>query len=211
MGWSGIVAIVLGCVVVAAVAALRPDPGTEWEGRAALGFLGVIVAGPPWIAQAVLTAISGTGWLWAWFVAAPLIGGLVPTRPSRPRGVPGLGEALRLEMVLGWQALGSPAGWEPCLSPPLPAPGGGRVWFCFAQAPESPALVQVAAPWARLDLGPEDTAPRQTRLADVLEPLGTQAVVPVDTRRIPPAAVLEEWRAHYGLVAAHPLVASHLP
>lgn len=207
-----ILAVVAGAATALVVAALRPDPSTDWEGRVAVGLLCVIVGGPFWVAQGVLTLLGDTGWLWAWWLGAPVLGMVVPRPPARQKlGAPrGLAEALRLELVLGWQALGSPTGWEPCLTPALPGADGARVWFCFAQAAESPTLVQVAAPWARLDLGPDAAAPRRTDLADTITPIGPQAITPVDPAPIPPAAVLDEWRARNGTIAGHPLIASQL-
>jgi uncharacterized membrane protein len=82
-----IVALVLGVGIALAVGAMAtgvadsPDASMRWEGGVAVGFAGLIMLGPFWIAQGVLTIIAtfsdggvSPGWLWAWFFGAPAIG-----------------------------------------------------------------------------------------------------------------------------------------
>jgi hypothetical protein len=82
-----IVALVLGVGIALAVGAMAtgvadsPDASMRWEGGVAVGFAGLILLGPFWIAQGVLTIIAtvkdggvAPGWLWAWLFLAPAIG-----------------------------------------------------------------------------------------------------------------------------------------
>ncbi len=50
-----------------------------WEARVAMGFTALVVGGPVWLAQLVLTLVAtlhadASGWLWLWWVAAPAVG-----------------------------------------------------------------------------------------------------------------------------------------
>lgn len=82
-----IVALALGLGIALAVGAMAagvadsPDESMRWEGGVAVGFAGLILLGPFWIAQIVLTVIAtfqdggiAPGWLWAWVFVAPAIG-----------------------------------------------------------------------------------------------------------------------------------------
>jgi uncharacterized membrane protein len=86
-----IVALVLGVGIALAVGAMAtgvadsPDASMRWEGGVAVGFAGLIMLGPFWIAQGVLTTIAtfkdggvAPGWLWAWLFLAPAIGASPP-------------------------------------------------------------------------------------------------------------------------------------
>jgi hypothetical protein len=82
---TAVIALGLG-VVVAVIAALlaggrdaTPDPAMVWEARVATGFTAVVAGAPFWLAQLVLTLVAtihsgATGWLWAWWLAAPVLG-----------------------------------------------------------------------------------------------------------------------------------------
>lgn len=85
-----IVALLLGLGIALVVAVLAngvaeaPD-AERWEGGVAVGFTAVIVLGPFWIAQAVLTVLAtindggiAPGWLWAWLFLAPAVGASPP-------------------------------------------------------------------------------------------------------------------------------------
>lgn len=82
-----VVALVLGGGIALAVGAMAstvadsPDQSMRWEGGVAVGFTGMILLGPFWIAQIVLTVVAtfgdggiAPGWLWAWVFVAPAIG-----------------------------------------------------------------------------------------------------------------------------------------
>jgi hypothetical protein len=85
---TGVIAIGLGVVVLAVFGFLyggsksQADPSMEWEAKAAGGFAAVVVGGPFWLAQLVLTLVAtvhsgATGWLWLWWVAAPVVGAVL--------------------------------------------------------------------------------------------------------------------------------------
>ena len=82
-----IVALVLGAGIAIVVAVLAQgvreerDESMRWEGGVAVGFTALIVIGPFWIAQGVLTVLAtfddagiAPGWLWAWLFLAPAVG-----------------------------------------------------------------------------------------------------------------------------------------
>lgn len=82
-----IVALVLGAGIAIVVAVLADgvreerDESMRWEGGVAVGFTALIVIGPFWIAQGVLTVLAtfddagiAPGWLWAWLFLAPAVG-----------------------------------------------------------------------------------------------------------------------------------------
>lgn len=82
-----IVALLLGLAIAVVVAVLAEgvrnssDESMRWEGGVAVGFTAMIVLGPVWITQAVLTVLAtldgagiAPGWLWAWLFLAPAIG-----------------------------------------------------------------------------------------------------------------------------------------
>ena len=81
-----VVALVIGArhrrrgrPVLAAASRRSPDQSMRWEAGVAVGFTALIVLGPFWVAQLVLTIIAtrsegglAAGWLWAWLFVAPL-------------------------------------------------------------------------------------------------------------------------------------------
>jgi MFS family permease len=86
-----VVALLLGLGIAIVVAVLATgirdssDPSMRWEGGVAVGFTAVIVLGPFWIAQAVLTVLAtfddagmAPGWLWGWLFLAPAVGASPP-------------------------------------------------------------------------------------------------------------------------------------
>lgn len=88
---TDVVALVLGVGIALAVGAMAsgvassPDESMRWEGGVAVGFAGLILLGPFWIAQIVLTVIAtfqpggvAPWWLWAWVFLAPAIGASPP-------------------------------------------------------------------------------------------------------------------------------------
>jgi MFS family permease len=81
-----LVALVLGLGIAVVVAVLaegvrdNSDESMRWEGGVAVGFTAMIVLGPFWIAQAVLTILAtiddagiAPWWLWAWLFLAPAV------------------------------------------------------------------------------------------------------------------------------------------
>jgi hypothetical protein len=210
--WS-VDALLLGLIVVVVLAALcsplveQPDPSMVWEGRIAVGFAAIGFAGPFWLAQGILTLVATfdddvarPGWLWAWFVVAPLAGASPPAAAlvravrritsSRARTTyssRGVG-AVAQEANFAWAATTAEPDWLLCRTPSLPsswppAPGGPAVWFCYAERQGPLQMIEVAAPWARITLEPGESAwPVVERLSDAVEPLGSQVVRPVEPR-----------------------------
>ena len=81
----GVVALALGVLVLGLFGALyggsstEPDRADAWEAKAAGGLMAVVVGGPVWLAQLVLTLVAtihsdATNWLWLWWVLAPVLG-----------------------------------------------------------------------------------------------------------------------------------------
>ena len=87
-----IVALLLSLVIAVVVSVLATGiadaPVAErWEGGVAVGLTAMIVLGPFWIAQAVLTVLAtlddagiAACWLWAWLFLAPVFGASAPVR-----------------------------------------------------------------------------------------------------------------------------------
>ncbi|WP_354698249.1 hypothetical protein DSM112329_03915 [Paraconexibacter sp. AEG42_29] len=256
------VAIGLGaavCVLVAVLASqLDPpgrssDPSMVWEAGVAVGFGAVVVAGPFWLAQGVLTLLAmlddggAPAWgLWLWWFVAPVVGwspgasvvrGVRRARPAREPDLHAVAAAVQQAAIAAWADLAAPPGWELRRTPPLPAswppaPGGAAVWLCYAERDDTPAAIEVAAPWARITLPADAVVPTVERLEAGVHPLGLQGIRPLapeDVARPLPgggallgalragdpdgrlAAALVEWRGRSGLVARHPAVAPHLP
>lgn len=131
------------------------------------------------------------------------------------------------------------AGWQPRLTPPLPAAwlpdDSSVVWYCYADRfrPDWSDAVEIAAPWGRLVLPAGIMEPAFQRLGSALEALGPQGVRPLraDELMVPSPALslfellrggpmpnlnaiadrLHRWRSLNGRIAAHPAVAAHLP
>lgn len=66
-------------------AAGETDPTMVWEARVAMGFTALVVGGPVWLVQLVLTLVAtlyadATAWLWLWWVAAPVVGAALGSR-----------------------------------------------------------------------------------------------------------------------------------
>jgi hypothetical protein len=63
------------------------DPAMKWEGIFATGLVAVLVVGPVWIAQGVLTFLAcvpgdAPWWLWLWWWGAPFVGAVFAS-PAR--------------------------------------------------------------------------------------------------------------------------------
>lgn len=208
-GWD-MVALLLGVLVLGVLACVvstvagESDPTMVWEARAAVGFTAMISAGPIWLGQGIVTFVAtfdgggiGPGWLWAWFVVAPMVAvsppasavaralvGAVSRRslPAYPqRGL----AAVQQEANVAWAATGAEPGWELRRTPPLPScwpprPGEPVVWLFYAVRAETPQTFTVTAPWARIALPAGESAwPAVERLSETIEPLGRQAVTPL--------------------------------
>lgn len=250
-------------VAVAAVATgitKNTDDSMRWEGGVALGFSALILLGPFWIAQAVCTVLStlddgglSPWWLWAWLFAAPAFGAsppmmalIGPLKRLRPKHSEPGDQLTRVQFLAdqAWSATAAGPGWELRRTPPLPelwppVAGGSATWFCYAQRDNhaqrdnSPATVEVAAPWARIELAVGDpAAPVVHRVTDHVAPMGVQAIHPLsaDSLRIKGptqaalvdavhrgdpdgvlATALQQWRSLDGLIATHPSVAGRMP
>lgn len=204
-------ALVLGLIVAVLLALLAEphagpsDPAMKWEGRVAVGFTGLLFAGPFWLAQAGVTVAATfadgglwSGWLWMWLVAAPLVGSspptvrmvrglrrLLPRQPASPFPPRGVG-AVQQEANFAWAATEAAPEWELHLTPALPSSWppetrGSAVWLCFAERAGTPQVYEVAAPWARITLAPGESAwPVVERLSAAVTSMGVQAIVPVD-------------------------------
>ncbi|MHA3019775.1 hypothetical protein ACXPWS_05830 [Mycobacterium sp. BMJ-28] len=137
-----------------------------------------------------------------------------------------------------WADTAAETGWELRRTPPLPdtwppAPGGSAHWFCYAERDSTPATIEVAAPWARIVLaGGESAVLRVERLSSEVESFGPQGIHPLPPEMLrtsgpaqatlidavhqgDPGGILEpalqKWRALNSRIAAHPVVAPHLP
>jgi hypothetical protein len=259
MPMTDIAALVLGIVMALVLAAVAgevtgsTDDSMRWEGGFALGLSALVVLGPLWLAQAactVLSTIDDTGvppwWLWAWLFAAPALGASPPVvallrRLKRLRASSSRTEN-RLPRVKflsdqAWAATAAEATWELRRTPPLPeswppVPGGPVSWFCYAERAHTPATIEVAAPWARVDMADPSAEPVVHRTGDVVEPLGLQAIQPLSpealrsrgptqlalvdaVRRGDPdgtlTGALQQWRALNGLIAVHPALIARFP
>lgn len=256
---TDIAALLLGLGIAVAVAAVaagitkKTDESMRWEGGVALGFSALIMLGPFWIAQAVCTVIStiddgglSPWWLWAWLFAAPAFGASPPMvaligrlNRLRPRSSERLNPLPRVQFLAdqAWADTAAEPGWELRRTPPLPelwppTAGGPVSWFCYAERDDTPAAIEVSAPFARIELAVGAPDPVVHRITDRVESLGPQGIHPLSPdalrasgpthlslveaiRRGDPAGVLatalQQWRALNGLVAAHPSVAVRLP
>lgn len=205
MTWD-VGALLLGLAVVIALALLtsplaeQTDESMVWEGRVAVGFAALAFVGPFWIAQGVATTVAAfadggvrPGWLWAWFVAAPLLGASPPAaslaravrsalRRREPVPSPRAVAAVQQEANFAWAATEADPTWLLRRTPPLPESwpphdGGAAVWLCYAERPGPAGSVEVAAPWARITLAQGSAAwPVVHRLAETVESLGVQPV-----------------------------------
>jgi hypothetical protein len=256
VGWIDVLALTLGlavCVVLACLVsqlAVQSDPDMVWEGRVAVGFAALVYVGPLWLGQAASTLFAalddggiGPGWLWAWLVAAPLVGASPPAaalarrsvrvfrRGTEGSDVRPIGAAVQQASNFAWADTAAESGWELRRTPALPLewpprPGGSAVWFCYAERPATPETIEVAGPWARITVPDRAAAPIVERLSAAVESLGAQTIPSTgagatrqallkELRAGDPKGVvaraLHEWRAHNALIAAAPLVESHLP
>ena len=207
-------ALVLGLLVVVVLATLtsplaeQTDPDMVGEGRATVGFAAMAFAGPVWFGQGIVTLVATfaddgvwPGWLWAWFLIAPLLGAsppaaalvravqrALPRRSPRTHSSRGA-TAVQQEANFAWAATKAESGWELRRTPPLPASwppsvGGPAVWLCYAERAGTPQTSEVAAPWARITLACGDSSwPVVERLSDAVESLGVQAVQPLESVR----------------------------
>lgn len=259
MPMTDIAALLLGIVIAVAVAATASgitrstDAAMRWEGGFALGLSALVVLGPLWMAQAACTALStidDTGvspwWLWIWLFVAPVLGASPPavallgrlkllrTNSSGPENrLP----RVRFLTDQAWAVTAAERTWELRRTPPLPQSwppiaGGPVSWFCYAERADTPATIEVAAPWARVDMAGPAHEPVMHRLADEVEPLGLQGIQPLSPetlRRKGPtqlalvdavrqgdpdgtlAVALQQWRALNGVIAVHPVVAARFP
>ncbi|MDP9167067.1 MAG: hypothetical protein M3O32_13540 [Actinomycetota bacterium] len=211
MSWA-VIALLLGLIVTAGLAYLispladQSDSAMVWEARVALGFPVLIVVGPFWLAQGIVTLVATLGdgsvqpgWPWTWFVLAPLLGASPPATAlaraiqDRVRRRPHSGyadrgvAAVQQEANIEWAATDAEPGWELRRTPPLPSrwppsPGQPAVWLCFCERAVTPQTIEVAVPWARITLSPGDTArPSVQRLSDAVYSLGCQAVQPMSS------------------------------
>lgn len=208
-------ALALGAIVVVLLALLagaqeeRPDPAMKWEGRVALGFTGLLLTGPFWLAQGVVAIVATVadgglwpGWLWMWFVAAPLLGmsppaawvvrrarRALPERASGGYSTRGAAAAQQ-ESNTAWADTEAAPGWELRRTPALPASwppvaGAPAVWLCYAEKAGTPQVFEVAAPFARITLAVGESAwPVVERLSAAVESLGVQAIVPLDPQQL---------------------------
>lgn len=252
---AGIIACVLGAVVlVGAFASAREagdgsDPSMLWERRLAAGATALLILGPIAVTQLVATLLAGgdgPGWLWGWLVGAPTGGAIVGTLAAALRGRSGRapagptpsppGAVAQFWANVAWAEFGDAGpGWELRRTVPMPSawppPGDGvAIWYLYAERSAGPTTFEVSAPWARLVLAPAEEKPETQRLADALEPIGTQGIEPLDAKALRRAragitaeairrsasqaelaAGLERWRASNGAIARHPVVAPHFP
>ncbi|MBI3227077.1 MAG: hypothetical protein HYZ39_18685 [Mycolicibacterium cosmeticum] len=258
MSVTDVVALLLGLVIFAVVAVVAArimessDDSMRWEGGVAIGFSALIVLGPLWIVQAVCTVLAtlddrgiAAGWLWAWLLLAPALGASPPAvvlarklkmlqpKLSRPPGV-----NMQFLVDQAWADTTAAPDWVLCRTPPLPdswppAPGGQAVWFCYAERDNTPAAIEIAAPWACVVLGSGETdVAHIERLCTEVESIGLQGIYPLPPEKLRTsgasrdalvgaihrgdptgilAPTLHEWRALNSRIAAHPLVAIRLP
>lgn len=256
MATTDIAALLLGlgiALAVAVMAAAIPhstDESMRWEGGVAVGFSALIVLGPFWIAQAVCTVLStiddggiSPWWLWAWLLLAPSLGMSPPAislmkrvKPLRRKSsdqVLGPGARMQFLSDQAWADTVAEPGWVLRRTPPLPEAwpppiGGSATWFCYAERADSPGVIEVAAPWGRIELAAGATEPRVHRLSNRVESLGPQAVKPIPPEQLTAsnfsrldavtrgdaaalAGPLQQWRALHPRVAGHPEVAGRLP
>lgn len=72
------------------------------------------------------------------------------------------------------------------------------MWLCYAERACTPETFEVTAPWARITLACGESAwPSVERLSDVVEPLGVQAVQPLETIE---AAAARSWMRCTGAI-----------
>ena len=205
--------VVIGLALLASPLAERDDEAMVWEGRVAVGFTAMAFVGPFWLAQGIVTltatfADGGVrpGWLWAWFVAAPVLGASHPVaalarvaQRALPRRSPSAYSsrgvaAVQQEANFAWATTEAEPGWELRRTPPLPESwpprdGGSAVWLCYAERPGATGSVEVTAPWARITLAPGPSGwPVVERLSDTVESIGLQPVPPEPT---PPGPLLD--------------------
>lgn len=259
MPMTDIAALVLGIVIALVVAAVAgevtesTDDSMRWEGGFALGLSALVVLGPLWIAQAactVLSTIDDTGvrswWLWVWLFVAPALGLSPPAvallsklKRLRTTGSRADNRLPRVKFLSdqAWAATAAEPGWELRRTPPLPeswppVPGAPVSWFCYAERANTPATIEVAAPWARVDMADPSAEPVVHRIGDEVELLGLQGIQPLSpevlrkkgptqlalvdaVRRGDPEGTLtdalHQWRALNGLIAGHPAVAARFP
>jgi hypothetical protein len=150
--------------------------------------------------------------------------------------VPGVeAAAVRHAAQQAWGETQAAPGWQLRRTPVLPQiwpppPDGPAVWLCYAERDNTPAVIDIAAPWAQISLA-AGGAPVLERLSDTVEWLGPQGIKPLDLNslkgRLPHASLIDavhrgdpdgllarelsQWRALNGCIAAHPAVASRLP
>ncbi len=258
MSGLDISAAIVGLVVLVVTAAVagtdERDPSMVWEGRIALGFAGLIYLGPIWLAQAVVTVVATVDsggispwWLWGWLFLAPLvgvspeaiavIGSLRRLRGNTSRVSPPASAFANVQFHAdqAWAATKATPEWQlrrtPALPVTWPPPAGGPVvWFCYAERDDTPAVIEVAAPFARIS-SDGVAAPDVVRLSDAVVPWGPQGITPLApeklarSRRAGPlieavlhgdpdghlARSLAEWRELNGCIAGHPLIAPRLP
>ena len=245
--------VILACVAVVAAKIMEPtDDSMRWEGGVAAGFSALILLGPLWIAQAVCTVMAtlddrgvGAGWLWAWLFLAPVLGASPPAaalarrlKPLRPNTSQPSRANIGFLVDQAWADTTAETGWALRRTPPLPeswppAPGASVHWFCYAERDNTPAAIEIAAPWACVVLGSGETdVAHLERLRMEVESLGLQGIYPLtpgQLRMSGPsqsalveaihrgdptgilATALHEWRTLNSLIAAHPAVALRLP
>jgi hypothetical protein len=202
-----IVALTLGVLVTAVMSYFtsssgsQRDPDMLWEGRVAAGLAAIVPVGLLWTGQVVVTVFATLVeggirviWLWAWLLAAPVVGVCLPAgslvrrleRTAR-MGSPGpdlhVGTAAVAQVAnFAWADTVAGPGWELRRTPPLPIhwpppSNGSAVWLCYAERAGAAGSIELARPWARITLTSDSTeAPAVERLSGTVEPIGWRRV-----------------------------------